>query len=231
MGRFVSDRAALVGRDDIGWFDVPDSTVGAPLSPRRRQTRERLIEAAEQIFTEYGVLAAGVEQICDRARFSRGAFYSNFSDLDQLCVAVIDHQADRDLGRLTERLGELPRAEGDDVTAADRLRPVLTVYRDLHDPRTTLLLTELRSFALRRPAIRPQYLATVRSNSERIFGAINDTLRELGWRFPLNDRQAAILFEGLYESTVVREMLNGGGSDRTVDELTAVLAPMLVPVA
>ena len=53
-------------------------------------TRATLIDAAEKVFLREGFEHASVEQITEAAGFSRGAFYSNFSDKDDLALAVID---------------------------------------------------------------------------------------------------------------------------------------------
>ena len=69
----------------------------AGVSARRSQTRERLIDAAVVLFAEKGVLGASVEEICERAEFTRGAFYSNFADKDALVHALIEQGAPVDL--------------------------------------------------------------------------------------------------------------------------------------
>ena len=51
----------------------------APATTRRQATRERLLDAAFEVFAEQGVHASTVEQIAERAGFTRGAFYSNFT--------------------------------------------------------------------------------------------------------------------------------------------------------
>ena len=53
-------------------------------------TRAALIDAAEKVFLREGFEHAAVEQITEEAGFSRGAFYSNFGDKDELALAVID---------------------------------------------------------------------------------------------------------------------------------------------
>src|SRR5829696_8812830 len=62
--------------------------------PTREETRSRLFEAAATAFAEHGVAGATIEQIASAARFSRGAFYSNFESKDELAVAMLeDHLA------------------------------------------------------------------------------------------------------------------------------------------
>lgn len=56
-------------------------------------TRMRLIEAAEALFIRKGFDDASVDEISETAGYSRGAFYSNFDDRDQVLLAVIDRGA------------------------------------------------------------------------------------------------------------------------------------------
>src|SRR5208283_1645966 len=55
-------------------------------------TRMRLIEAAELLFIRRGFDNASVEEISEAAGYSRGAFYSNFDDKEQVFLAVIDRR-------------------------------------------------------------------------------------------------------------------------------------------
>ena len=50
----------------------------------------RLVEAAITQFAARGIDATSVEQLCDAAGFTRGAFYSNFASKDDLCTAIIE---------------------------------------------------------------------------------------------------------------------------------------------
>lgn len=55
-------------------------------------TRTRLIEAAETLFIRQGFDSSSVDDISELAGYSRGAFYSNFEDKDQVFLAVIDRR-------------------------------------------------------------------------------------------------------------------------------------------
>jgi AcrR family transcriptional regulator len=50
----------------------------------------RLIDAAERVFIRKGFEDASVDEISGTAGYSRGAFYSNFDDKEQVFLAVID---------------------------------------------------------------------------------------------------------------------------------------------
>ncbi len=55
-------------------------------------TRTRLIEAAEALFMRRGFDDTSVDEISDTAGYSRGAFYSNFEDKDEVFLAVVDRR-------------------------------------------------------------------------------------------------------------------------------------------
>ncbi len=63
----------------------------------KEATRLRLIEAAERLFVRNGYDDTSVDEISETAGYSRGAFYSNFDDKEQLFLAVIDRRRPRAL--------------------------------------------------------------------------------------------------------------------------------------
>ncbi|VVJ23013.1 Transcriptional regulator [Amycolatopsis camponoti] len=56
----------------------------------RERTKDRLLAAAAELFAERGVNGTSVEQIADRAGYTRGAFYGNFEDKHELVVALLE---------------------------------------------------------------------------------------------------------------------------------------------
>lgn len=69
---------------------------------RRDATRSRLLDAAERLFVEAGYSATSIGDICAAADFTRGAFYSNFANKEELFLALIDrtHRAKIEATRL-----------------------------------------------------------------------------------------------------------------------------------
>ncbi|WUS69622.1 TetR/AcrR family transcriptional regulator [Kribbella sp. NBC_01245] len=78
---------------------------------RRPETLARLLDAALQMFAAKGFHAATIEEICERAGFTRGAFYSNFASKDELFFALFDQRT----GRIVERVA----AAVDELTGTD----------------------------------------------------------------------------------------------------------------
>ncbi|MGO1054751.1 TetR/AcrR family transcriptional regulator [Crossiella sp. CA198] len=71
---------------------------------RRPETITRLLDAALRVFAEQGLRGATIAQVCERAGYTRGAFYSNFDSLEELFFALFDRHADQQLDRLRESL-------------------------------------------------------------------------------------------------------------------------------
>jgi len=61
------------------------------------QTRERLMDAALEVFSRQGYYATSVDEVAAQAGFSKGAVYSNFSSKEDLFLALIDRNFARDV--------------------------------------------------------------------------------------------------------------------------------------
>ncbi|MFY1683498.1 TetR/AcrR family transcriptional regulator [Micromonospora sp. WMMD730] len=63
----------------------------------REITRQELLQAAAELFAEFGVNGTSVEQIVERAGYTRGAFYGNFDGKQQLVLALLEQRTEREL--------------------------------------------------------------------------------------------------------------------------------------
>ncbi|WP_159980536.1 MULTISPECIES: TetR/AcrR family transcriptional regulator [unclassified Novosphingobium] len=71
---------------------------------RRAQTRERLLQAAVELFGRHGYAATSVDRIADHAGFSKGAVYSNFESKEAIFLAVLDQQGQQSLDLLVAKI-------------------------------------------------------------------------------------------------------------------------------
>ena len=69
-------------------------------------TRTRLVDAAERVFLRKGFDDASVDEISETAGYSRGAFYSNFKDKEQVFLAVIDRRRPKALDNIFQQASE-----------------------------------------------------------------------------------------------------------------------------
>lgn len=122
---------------------------------RRAQTRERLLDAALDVFAAHGLGTATVEEVCERAGFTRGAFYSNFHSLEELFFALYQRQSLLLVERARGIIMESVEAHDASVdTEADALIDT-AVERFLATQSTSrgwwLVATEYLLYAARRP--------------------------------------------------------------------------------
>lgn len=59
---------------------------------RRAQTRERLLEAAAEVFGREGFNGGSVERVAETAGFTKGAVYAHFASKEELFMALLDSQ-------------------------------------------------------------------------------------------------------------------------------------------
>src|SRR3954449_10137215 len=57
---------------------------------QRRDTREELLESALTVFAERGYRDASVDEVAERAGYSKGALYWHFSSKDDLFYALLE---------------------------------------------------------------------------------------------------------------------------------------------
>ena len=70
----------------------------------KQQTRAALVQAALELFGEQGLDVPSLDAICDRAGYTRGAFYVHFKTREDILVAVMDQVGALFLARMFEGL-------------------------------------------------------------------------------------------------------------------------------
>ncbi|BDH05637.1 TetR/AcrR family transcriptional regulator [Streptomyces seoulensis] len=120
----------------------------APRVTRRRaRTRADLLAAAFAVFAAKGFGRVSIEEICEAAGYSRGAFYSNFATLDELFFALYQERADLIAGQVADALAQEGPAL-DVAASVDRVAEVL-----LLDVDWLLVKTDFLVHAARDPAV------------------------------------------------------------------------------
>ena len=118
----------------------------------RRDARTALLEAALAVFSERGYRDASVDEVAERAGYSKGAVYWHFSSKDELFFALWDERVDKPW-RETVELLESAAADHDMAPEASaRFAEVLRSQREL-----LLIDHEYWGQALRDPERRARY--------------------------------------------------------------------------
>lgn len=162
------------------------------VSRRRRHTRDRLLDAAFDLFADEGVDATSIEAVCERAGFTRGAFYSNFASKHELLLALAAREHRRRLGELRDALGAAQTAfcDGADL-GLDEISRFLEILleRISDDRRWRVISAELTLLAMRQPEIALDHRDLDRQMTDEVADEIERILPRLGRRLVLPARQ------------------------------------------
>ncbi|MDX2560938.1 TetR/AcrR family transcriptional regulator [Streptomyces sp. TX20-6-3] len=188
---------------------------------RRPRTRAALLKAALETFAEHGFHATTIEQICERAGYTRGAYYSNFASKEELFLALFDEHSDRTVRRLAESIDALTAEEYTLTRLAELAARVEPDERDWY-----LVTTEFTLHAIRDPQaawVLARHDARLRAEIAR---GLTLVLRRAGRELTVDaDRFARLLIAlregGLAQSYVEPAELPPGSLERQF------LAPLL----
>ncbi|MFF3936852.1 TetR/AcrR family transcriptional regulator [Streptomyces phaeofaciens] len=133
---------------------------------RRVRTRANLLDAAFAVFAAKGFGRVSIEEVCEAAGYSRGAFYSNFDSLDELFFALYRERADL----IAQQVADALAGDGPDLdvpSSVDRVTEVLLLDLDW-----LLVKTDFLVHAARDPAV----AHTLLDHRARLRRAIADRL-------------------------------------------------------
>lgn len=189
---------------------APRRGVGEPDTARRAATRERLVDAAFDVFAEVGLPSATVEQVAERAGFTRGAFYSNFASKEELFLALMDQQTFSRIAGLTARL-EAMRPHLATALDAEQLAELLLDVLDwaMSDRRWSIIMDEYRLMALRDRALAAQFVQMRDQMVASVRQIIEKALDGTGRVLTLDPDLAVRLLMSTYLDTVRDDLLTG----------------------
>lgn len=149
-----------------------------------------MLEAAADTFAEKGISATTIEDICGRAGFSRGAFYSNFSAKDELVLELLEDH-------LSVTLAEVDRLFDLSEDTESFIMLMESDERRRTDPTGAngLLYIELLLFAMRNPDNRPRLVERQRRARDKTVQTLRKIEADAGRRYPgrIEDMAALIL--------------------------------------
>jgi AcrR family transcriptional regulator len=187
--------------------------MSTPATRSRENTRARLLEAATQVFAEVGLEGATVEAVCERAGFTRGAFYSNFESKDELFLELAASVGAARLGAVRERVATLV---GDGaLTDCDPVELVRQIMDSGPDDRLgVMMMSEIRIRALRDPAFGTAYLAQENEMVRGIAEMIQEIIDSGQFALRMDAGEAARLLMVVWEGMTVRGAMGGDHADQ-----------------
>lgn len=189
----------------------------AEVSTRRLQTRERLMASAAELFAERSVQGASVEEICERAGFTRGAFYSNFESKDELVLELVRSRGEELLAVTKKAIALLPeeQLDGDGFTdIMARLMAVLAAGSAMED-HWVMVRSELQLYAHRNPDLRPALVTATEAVADLAVAAMSAALKRQNATLRIPMHQFLIIMDAYFDRARSYEILSGGTLPKT----------------
>jgi AcrR family transcriptional regulator len=209
-----------------------ESPADAPRKSRNREeSRRRLIEAARDVFAQRGIRETPIELICERAGFTRGAFYSNYQSKEDLFFAVWEVEtAERQRRVATAITATVDLPLPNDV---DALRSVIAemarryIMLNTEDETWFALLLEYRLQGLRREELRPRVTEVYHQGVEEFATVIQQFVTRAGIRLSVDVYYVAKTVLALYNEALITNLLQDLPLTEDNEFLTEVIPRLL----
>jgi AcrR family transcriptional regulator len=168
---------------------------------KKARTRERLLDAAADVFARRGFQAASLDEVADEAGLTKGAVYSNFKSKDDLIVALIETRLDhRFIGIATavDRGGDLHHQASQTGRAYVRL---------LEEARESYLLSvEFSVHLARHPQLRRKFARRYRDLQASYARLIEDYAASAGFSLPLPAAEMTVIYFAVVEGLAIAKL-------------------------
>jgi AcrR family transcriptional regulator len=145
---------------------------------RRERTREELLTAAEACFVTRGFHATSVDQVAERAGYTKGAVYSNFAAKEDLFFAVYERRVEHVLTEVVPGLRQAGAEHAFDWLAT------ATIERRDRDDGWLAVFIEFWAHVLRHPELRDRFAAIHARLLEPLAEAVQQLANHRGLALP-----------------------------------------------
>jgi AcrR family transcriptional regulator len=145
---------------------------------RREQTRQELVSAAEACFVSRGFHASSVDEVAERAGYTKGAVYSNFASKEDLFFAVYERRVEQVLTEVAPGLRQLGAERAFDELAAGAM------HRRDPDDGWRAVFFEFWAHVVRHPELRERFAAIHARFLEPLADAVQQLAEDRGLALP-----------------------------------------------
>ncbi len=158
----------------------------------RAQTRERLVETAQQLFVSNGYGGASIRDIADKAGYSQGAFYSNFSSKEDVLLELLRRHMKAEATQLFSVMGNEQQEPGQMLAELEAWASTLN-----DDADWCMLSIELQLHANRSRSFAAEYRKVWNKHRSELGGVIGQLFGKLGRTPPAAPDELAAAFMAL----------------------------------
>ena len=176
---------------------------------QQAQTRERVLEAADEVFARRGFHAARLDEIAEQAGFTRGAVYSNFRGKDDLALAIIEQRIKTVIALLVEVAADSDATVADAQAASLRFSELLAAGDRDWGP----LFLEFVTHAARHPDLAARMTELYRGLGDSIATVLEATARRGDAQLPIAPERLALLVLAATDGASVERLIDPERAD------------------
>jgi AcrR family transcriptional regulator len=135
---------------------------------KQAHTRECLMHSAAKVFARRGLEHASIDEVAEDAGFTKGAFYANFKNKEELFLAMLDE-------RFAKRIEDIEHVVASDGSAVQKARRGGDQFARMlgADPEWERLFFEFSAYAARDEEFREELVTRYRAMREKIAAALD----------------------------------------------------------
>src|SRR5437763_8651608 len=157
---------------------------------KRAVNRQRLLDAALQVFSARGYHGATIEEIVEESGLSNGALYYNFRNKEDLFLALFDQRIGARIAAVERTFG--PASATEPEREAQVRSAALQGVRDIDDPQEWAMFFEFVAHAARTPEFRRKFRTRSRRLRAVFTRLIESYAAERGEGLAIPPEQAAV---------------------------------------
>jgi AcrR family transcriptional regulator len=151
---------------------------------RREQTRQELLTAAEACFVSQGFHASSVDEVAERAGYTKGAVYSNFAAKEDLFFAVYQRRVEQVLTEVVPGLRQAGAEHAFDQLSWSNQLATGAIQRPDPDDGWRAVFFEFWAHVLRHPELRDRFAAIHARFLEPLADAVRQLADDRGLTLP-----------------------------------------------
>jgi len=169
---------------------------------KQAHTRNCLMKSAAKVFARRGLQQASIDEVAGEAGYTKGAFYANFKNKEELFLAMLDE-------RFAKRLEEIDRVLESGASVQDQARQAGQDFTDYlrTDPEWSRLFFEFAVQAMRDEDFRQELVARHRTIRTRIAAAFEAHKETVGGELPIPAEHAAMMTYAMADGFALAQIL------------------------
>jgi AcrR family transcriptional regulator len=175
------------------------------------QTRACLMRSAARVFALRGLQQASIDEVAEDAGFTKGAFYANFKNKEELFLAMLDE-------RFAQRIEEIEAVIASEGTAVEKARRYGDSFAETlrADPEWERLSFEFSAYAMRDEQFREELVTRYSAMLKRIAAAFEAEDEQYGREPTIPSEHVALMTHAMTNGFALEKLLAG---DAVPDEL------------